>query len=157
MSEDQPTKDNINPAHYRGHASGVECIEIVRHFSFSLGNAVKYLWRWKDKNGVEDLKKSLWYFHDALLPPPSGLTPDTLRLGNLQLVVSTEVREAIGRSGADAVLATVLSQILWFSQRTYFTKEEELHAWMDTRYTCSKAVEKAIADVESRGTAGGAT
>lgn len=150
MSEDQPTKDAINPAHYRGHSSGIECISIVRHFSFSLGNAVKYLWRWKDKNGVEDLKKSLWYFHDALLPPPSGLTTDTLRYNNLQLAVSAEVRATVGQSGADALLATVLSQILWFSQRTYFTQEEELRAWADTRYTCAKAVEQAIAELEGK-------
>jgi hypothetical protein len=147
MSENQPVKDAINPAHYRGHSSGVECIEIVRHFGFSLGNAVKYLWRWKDKNGVEDLKKSLWYFHDALVPPTSGLTPDTLRYSNLQTAVSAEVRATMGKSGADALLATVLSQILWFSKRTYLTKDEELHAWMDTRYTCSKAVEKAIIEM----------
>lgn len=24
-------------------------------------NAIKYLWRWKGKNGVEDLKKARWY------------------------------------------------------------------------------------------------
>ena len=25
------------------------------------GNAIKYLWRWKQKNGVEDLRKAKWY------------------------------------------------------------------------------------------------
>ena len=24
-------------------------------------NAIKYLWRWKQKNGEEDLKKAQWY------------------------------------------------------------------------------------------------
>jgi len=25
------------------------------------GNAIKYLWRWRHKNGIEDLKKAQWY------------------------------------------------------------------------------------------------
>ena len=28
---------------------------------FYLGNAFKYMWRYKHKNGVEDLKKAQWY------------------------------------------------------------------------------------------------
>ena len=59
MNED----DKINPPHYRSHPSSVECITIVEHFNFNLGNAVKYIWRagLKTDNPIEDLKKSLWY------------------------------------------------------------------------------------------------
>lgn len=54
--------DPINPNHYRDHPSGVECIEIVEHMSFSLGNAVKYIWRAGQKGDIiEDLKKASWY------------------------------------------------------------------------------------------------
>jgi hypothetical protein len=28
---------------------------------FTIGNAVKYLWRYRGKNGIEDLRKSVWY------------------------------------------------------------------------------------------------
>ena len=36
--------DNVNhPAHYTSHPSGIECIEVVRHYCFSIGNAIKYL------------------------------------------------------------------------------------------------------------------
>lgn len=55
------TKDNINPSHYKQHPSGVECITITEHFSFCLGNAIKYIWRAEYKNGLEDLKKAQWY------------------------------------------------------------------------------------------------
>ena len=24
-------------------------------------NAIKYAWRWKQKNGVEDIDKAIWY------------------------------------------------------------------------------------------------
>lgn len=54
--------DPINhPAHYTGHPSGIECIQITEHMGFCLGNAVKYIWRADLKNGLEDLEKAIWY------------------------------------------------------------------------------------------------
>ncbi len=54
--------DNVNhPKHYNSHPSGVECITVVEHMNFNLGNAMKYLWRTDHKNGLEDLKKARWY------------------------------------------------------------------------------------------------
>lgn len=51
-----------HPVHYNNSASGVECIDVVEHMSFNLGNAMKYIWRCNDKNNaVEDLQKALWY------------------------------------------------------------------------------------------------
>ena len=59
---DNKKPDNVNnPKHYTSHPSGVECITIAEHYKFSIGNAIKYLWRWRHKNGVEDLKKAAWY------------------------------------------------------------------------------------------------
>lgn len=54
--------DPINPQHYKSHPSGIECITVIEHFNFCLGNAIKYIWRasLKDKT-VEDLKKARWY------------------------------------------------------------------------------------------------
>lgn len=54
--------DPVNPPHYRSHPSGIECITIAEHFGYSIGNAIKYLWRagLKD-NAVEDLRKAHWY------------------------------------------------------------------------------------------------
>lgn len=54
--------DNVTkPKHYNVHPSGVECIQITEHMNFTLGNAIKYIWRADLKNGVEDLKKAIWY------------------------------------------------------------------------------------------------
>ncbi len=50
-----------NPKHYNLHPSGIECIQVVEHMSFNVGNAMKYLWRADHKNGLEDLKKAAWY------------------------------------------------------------------------------------------------
>ena len=68
--------DNVNhPAHYTLHPSGIECIDIVRHYCFSIGNAIKYLWRagLKKEQGIdeidkeiEDLKKAIWYINDRI-------------------------------------------------------------------------------------------
>jgi hypothetical protein len=54
-------RDAINPDHYQRHPSGVECIDVAEHFSFCLGNVIKYVWRADMKNGLEDLLKAKWY------------------------------------------------------------------------------------------------
>ena len=56
-----------HPEHY--NAGTVECIDGIEAATESLsgfdgfcaGNAIKYLWRWKHKGGVEDLEKAKWY------------------------------------------------------------------------------------------------
>lgn len=64
------TSDSVNhPAHYT--QGGIECIDAVEAAVSDLsgieavctGNAIKYLWRWKRKNGIEDLKKARWYIN----------------------------------------------------------------------------------------------
>ena len=59
--------DNVNhPAHYTGKIECIDAIECatkgLNGFEGALtGNIIKYVWRWKKKNGVEDLKKARWY------------------------------------------------------------------------------------------------
>jgi hypothetical protein len=65
-------KDNINPSHYK--QGGVECIDALEAATVNLkgieavctANAIKYLWRWKEKNGKEDLEKAQWYITKLL-------------------------------------------------------------------------------------------
>lgn len=54
--------ENVNhPKHYNASPSGVECIDVVEHMTFNVGNAVKYLWRAGLKGDlVEDLEKAKW-------------------------------------------------------------------------------------------------
>lgn len=60
MSE---THDPVNhPAHYT--QGGIETIDFIeaKQFNYRIGNAVKYLTRYRDKgNPVEDLEKAIWY------------------------------------------------------------------------------------------------
>lgn len=56
-----------HPRHYTSHPSGIECIQVVRHMSFNIGNAIKYLWRADIKGApIEDLKKAAWYIADEI-------------------------------------------------------------------------------------------
>ena len=58
-----------NPPHYLDKASGIECIDIVRHRNYNIGNAIKYLWRAGLKNEdkhIEDLKKAVFYINDEI-------------------------------------------------------------------------------------------
>ena len=79
VTKDEMTKPNINdildnvehPSHYcRG---GIECIDAIEaslgkdeFTGFLRGNIIKYVWRYKDKNGLEDLKKAQWYLNKLI-------------------------------------------------------------------------------------------
>lgn len=66
-------KDNINPSHYKS-TKGFECIDVIEEVTKDLSgieavataNAIKYLYRWKKKNGIEDCRKSLWYIQKLI-------------------------------------------------------------------------------------------
>ncbi len=60
MSDDKA----VDPDHYIG-INGLCCHEAQRAMmtdqefaGYWVGNAVKYLWRWRKKNGIQDLKKA---------------------------------------------------------------------------------------------------
>lgn len=57
-----------HPSHYQSE-TGLEVIDVIEAFTFDLkgieatdtGNVLKYMCRWKMKNGLQDLKKAQWY------------------------------------------------------------------------------------------------
>lgn len=57
-----------HPSHYQSK-SGLEVIDVIEAFTEGLtgieatdtGNILKYICRWKNKNGIQDLKKAQWY------------------------------------------------------------------------------------------------
>ena len=61
------THDNVNhPNHYT--QGGIECIKAIEASmppegfqDYCKGNVLKYIWRFRQKNGVEDLKKARVY------------------------------------------------------------------------------------------------
>jgi hypothetical protein len=56
-----------HPSHYTQGA--IECIDAIKEATKGLfgieavctANIIKYVWRWKFKNGLEDLDKASWY------------------------------------------------------------------------------------------------
>lgn len=51
-----------HPRHYNEHPADIECIEVIEHFNFNLGSAVKYIWRSALKGArKQDLEKAKWY------------------------------------------------------------------------------------------------
>ena len=71
--------DNVNhPSHYT--SGKVECIDALDAATAGLqgieavctANAIKYLWRWRQKNGIEDLEKAVWYINHLI----KSLSPD---------------------------------------------------------------------------------
>ena len=57
-----------HPSHYQSK-TGLEVIDVIEAFTSDLkgieatdtGNVIKYMCRWKNKNGLQDLKKANWY------------------------------------------------------------------------------------------------
>lgn len=59
-----------HPSHYT--AGDIECIDALlamvgpdSHIDHCIQSAVAYLWRWRHKNGPEDLAKARWYINRA--------------------------------------------------------------------------------------------
>lgn len=69
-----PSIDYVDhPSHYQTD-KGIEVIDVIEAFTekltgvvaFDIGCALKYLCRWSKKNGVEDLRKAIWYLEHAI-------------------------------------------------------------------------------------------
>lgn len=66
--EKTPSDPVNHPGHYQSK-SGLETIQVIEAFTEDCvgmeavytGNILKYVCRWKKKNGLEDLKKAQWY------------------------------------------------------------------------------------------------
>ena len=64
------SKDKMvsHPSHYQSE-TGLEVIDVIEAFTFDLkgieatdtGNVLKYMCRWKNKNGLQDLEKAKLY------------------------------------------------------------------------------------------------
>lgn len=66
--------DLVNhPPHYKSE-TGLETIDVIEAFTDGLmgieatdtGNIIKYICRWKHKNGLQDLKKAKWYLEHLI-------------------------------------------------------------------------------------------
>ena len=73
MKAEQNVDMVSHPPHYQS-PTGLEAIDVIEAFTADLtgieacdtGNALKYICRWKHKNGIEDLKKAQWYLNHLI-------------------------------------------------------------------------------------------
>ena len=56
---------NTSPDHYKGEIECIQCIKAsmskIEFMGYLKGNVQKYTWRYRQKNGLEDLQKSKVY------------------------------------------------------------------------------------------------
>ena len=101
--------DPVNsPKHY-ADGNGIECIEAIEASmsmeefkGFLKGNVQKYVWRYAQKNGAEDLKKAKWYLERLITLREMGeaMAKATIRDS------SKKVAEAIANYDPDAYMAS---------------------------------------------------
>ena len=74
MPVDKKKTDMVShPPHYQSK-NGLEVIDVIEAFTSDLtgieatdtGNIIKYICRWKHKNGIEDLEKARWYLNHLI-------------------------------------------------------------------------------------------
>lgn len=70
---DENVSDMVNhPQHYT--QGGIECIDALKAATVGkrgieavcVANVIKYLWRYEEKNGIEDVRKAKWYIERLL-------------------------------------------------------------------------------------------
>ena len=81
------TREDIvnHPSHY--NQGGVECIDAIKAATCELqgieavctGNTIKYMWRWKGKNGIQDLLKAKWYLNRLIAEASAEQVPEETR------------------------------------------------------------------------------
>lgn len=74
-SKNYESKDEMvsHPSHYQSE-TGLETINVIEAFTANLkgieavdtANVIKYICRWKRKNGLQDLEKAKWYLQHLI-------------------------------------------------------------------------------------------
>lgn len=114
-----------HPKHYNQHSAGIECIDVIRHYTCDIANALKYLWRagLKGEIGkeaaekeIEDLKKALWYIEDyqskILNLPTSHFKPQNRMMEIIYEVTGHPVYEIGNSKGYDLYISNAIGYLL---------------------------------------------
>ena len=103
--------DNVkHPSHYC--KGGMECIDAIKAAvsditdpfeAYCTGNIIKYIWRWNDKNGVEDLNKAKQYADIIIEYRESKDKPETVNpvTDKPYQFTNEEARDLFGKENAE--------------------------------------------------------
>lgn len=93
------SKDKLvsHPDHYQSE-TGLEVIDVIEAFTFDLqgieavdtANILKYVCRWKKKNGVQDLEKAMWYLQH-LIDHTRKINMENIEIGDERISIEDYV------------------------------------------------------------------
>lgn len=147
--------EHVNhPKHYNQHPNGIECIDIIRHYTCDIANAIKYLWRagLKPEMGkedaekeIEDLKKALWYIEDYRTHLPENaiyMFSDIAQL-TFQKMIGFNIDDVI--APYDKKIAMALNSLFYLGlirgATVYIHHDYEAHLYMATEDIQSRILE----------------
>ena len=78
MEGDTLMSNNISPSYYQKGSVEVTDYITSNEMSFIEGNIIKYVTRYKDKSGIQDLRKARWYL-DKLIESQMDLTMEDMK------------------------------------------------------------------------------
>jgi len=78
MEGDTLMSNNISPSYYQKGSIEVTDYITSNEMSFIEGNIIKYVTRYKDKSGIQDLRKARWYL-DKLIESQMDLTMEDMK------------------------------------------------------------------------------
>lgn len=152
--------NNVNhPKHYNSHPNGIECIDIIRHYTCDIANAIKYLWRagLKPEMGmedaekeIEDLKKALWYIEDYRVKIPQlllGHFKSRERMEQIIIEVTGHRKDEIAYCGYEDHVADAIGHLLFVG----IIRQGEVRVseyWEIDIREAKKAIQQRIADLE---------
>ena len=145
-----------HPDYYQGK-NGIETIEIIRHYTCDIANALKYLMRAGKKQEmgmedaekeIEDLKKALWYIEDYrkhLNPTMQKLTLTGTMEKRVKAMTGYslhEITNGYANDIAKALNCLLMNGLIWNG------KELCHELWFDDIDEATKAIRQRIADLE---------
>lgn len=148
-----------HPKHYNRHPAGIECIDIIRHYTCDIANAIKYLWRagLKPEMGkedaekeIEDLKKALWYIEDYRVKIPQLLLShfkSRERMEQIIIEVTGHRKDEIAYCGYEDHVADAIGHLLCVGIiRSGEVRVSEY--WEIDIREAKKAIQQRILDIE---------
>ena len=152
------TEQVNHPKHYNQHPAGIECIDIIRHYTCDIANALKYLWRagLKPEMGkedaekeIEDLKKALWYIEDyrsqTFMHHVAEAKPKMMRSYVLDVTGHTVAETVMGYDRHVSLAISALLQIgLVVNGMVY-----NMYGWPEILEGCKRSIQHRILDINA--------
>ena len=156
-----------HPKYYQGK-NGIETIEIIRHYTCDIANALKYLMRAGKKQEmgmedaekeIEDLKKALWYIEDykkhinkrasyimAKASKDSSLSDKVICEAQVGIVTGYDIADIV--KGYDKHIATAMSLLLQVGLINTDGRIYMPRTWRHMLDNATKAIQQRIFDIE---------